>query len=48
MEKKRDYFSETFKFERGLNRKKRLIAFKLKFLPFLCGVRADLWLFYGF
>lgn len=42
VEKKKDYFSETFKFERGLNRKKRLISLKLKFLPFLCGVRADL------
>lgn len=48
VEKKKDYFYETFKFERGLNRKKRLISLKLKFLPFLCGVRADLRLFYGF
>lgn len=46
VEKKKDYFSETFKFERGLNRKKRLISLKLKFLPFFCGVRrfmAILW-----
>lgn len=48
MEKKRDYFSETFKFERGLNGKKRLISLKLKFLPF-CVVSAPIYgYFMGF
>ena len=34
MEKKKDYFSETFKFERGLNKKKTAYLAQVKVLTF--------------